>query len=171
MGGMQMFRSRIIHMSSFSLLLVGSIVPPAFGLPLDRMAESDKPFRYIILSNSVDDEKTPELAERRVSVLLDDESFSEETLKKLFRLLAKRFPKPEWMVITVHTSLKQVPTPEEEDLGSVSEADQQPDYFNYHWAVLIRDKDNELFRYNPNPSVREIKTVIMRGRDPYNTRK
>jgi hypothetical protein len=136
-----------------------------------KSEQTSKEFRYVIISESVEDADDPDIARRNVEVLLDERAFSEETLKRLFDLCSLRFPKPDWMFVWVSTNLKQVATPEERDLPSVSESKGNPESDKYHWAVLIRDGDNELFRYNPNPPSPEIKTVILKGAHPFASKK
>ena len=59
-------------------------------------------FRYLITSDDVGGYDSPG---RTVVVLLDGSAFSEETLKKLFGLIARRFPEPERLEVVVNTSL------------------------------------------------------------------
>lgn len=124
-------------------------------------------FRYVIVNNEViNDSGDPKDAYRYVEVLLDEKAFSEETLKKLFKLLSKRFPKPSTMDVSVSTNLEQVDTPEERDEPKVSEAPANPSLDRYPSALLIRKDGNELFRYTSNPPNTDMKTVILKGRDP-----
>lgn len=125
------------------------------------------PFRYVITSNEIiDGGGNPRDSYRSIGVLLDERAFSEETLKELFKLLSKRFPKPMTMEVWVSTNLEQVPTPEEGEAGAMSEAPDNPALDRYPSALLIRQDGNELFRYTPNPPSTETKTVILKGRDP-----
>lgn len=125
------------------------------------------PFRYVIASNEViDGGGDPKDAFRYVVVLLDEKAFSEATLRELFKLLSKRFPKPNDMDVYVWTNLEQVPTPEEAEAGAVSEAPDNPALDKYPNALLIRKDSNELFRYTPNAPNTDMKTVILKGRDP-----
>jgi hypothetical protein len=63
---------------------------------------------------------------RVVVVLIDSKHFSEVNLRGLFRLLSKRFPKPQELRIAVFTSLDQLPTPEEEDHERLTSTDPLP---------------------------------------------
>ena len=125
------------------------------------------PFRYVIISNHV---YTPtgdhRDTSRFIEVLLDEKAFSEGTLRQLFKLISQRFPKPRWLDVDVYTNLEQTETPEESDLSKTSESN-APSQDNYHWARLIRIDDDELFRYNPDPPSRTMKTVILKGKDPF----
>jgi hypothetical protein len=124
-------------------------------------------FRYILFENDVESSNSPKIARRTVSVLLDKASFSEETLKKLFALVSKRFPEPAWLQVDVYTSLEQLRTPEEAELPKVSGQDSSGTFYNHPYALFMRIEGNELFRYYPNPPSRERKTVIIKGRDPF----
>lgn len=124
-------------------------------------------FRYVIVSNEViDNSGDPKDAFRYVEVLLDEKAFSEETLKELFKLLSKRFPTPNGMHVEVSTNLAQIDTPEEKQIGKVSEVPDNPALDKYPSALLIRQDGNELFRYIPNPPSTKMKTVILKGKDP-----
>ena len=127
-------------------------------------------FRYIIFSNKVDDTGRPKDSSRRVKVLIEASSFSEPTLKSIFRLLSRRFPTPDWLEVQVYTSLKQIPTPEEEDAGGISESHDDPEFDKHHRAILFRLQGNEFFRYTIDPPDRTLKTVVLKGKDPFNPR-
>lgn len=134
---------------------------------LMSLEQYKSPFRYVIVSNEIIDGRgDPKDAVRYVEVLLDDKSFNEETLRELFRLLSKRFPKPQVMHVEVSTNLEQVDTPEEREAGKISEAPTNPALDRYPSALLIRQGGNELFRYTPKPPNTEMKTVVIKGRDP-----
>ena len=123
------------------------------------------PFRYVIYYNDVHDPKE-EWAERNVGVLLDERAFSEETLKQLFALLSERYPSPQRLVVDVDTSLDTARTPEEQEGPAVCGACENPSHRQHHWALYMRFEDDEIFRYNPNPPDRDMKTVVLRGKDP-----
>jgi hypothetical protein len=125
------------------------------------------PFRYVIYSNKI----VP--VGRNVDVLLDKEAFSEDTLKQLFYLVSKRFPEPGYLHVSVQTSLWQTETPEEQDVGQISEQGEDPHYRQFPRAVLMRINGDELFRYSSDeePPYRNLKTVILKGRDPFNPSK
>ena len=121
-------------------------------------------FRYIIHSNKIN----KQLNNRSVGVLIDKEAFTEDNLTKLYELVSKRFPKPEWLWLWVSTSLWQVVTPEEGDRPLLSERGYDPHDDLYPRAFMIRQGGNELFRYTAQgpPYVNLTKTVILKGRDP-----
>jgi hypothetical protein len=132
-----------------------------------QSSSSRSPFRYVIVHNDVTGEPSnPNDGYRYVEVLLDDNAFSERKLRELFNLVSRRFPTPRVLHVQVYTSLEDVETPEEREAGRISEAPDDPSADRYHRAFYLRDADgNEWFRYNPNPLSREIRTVILRGRD------
>ena len=136
-------------------------------------AVNRSPFRYVIVFNEVIDDSgnPPKDAYRYVEVLLDEKAFSEETLKELFKLLSKRFPKPNAMHVEVSTNLEQVDTPEERQAGKMSEAPGNPALDRYPSALLIRQGGNELFRYTPTAPNTDMKTVVLKGRDPQSPQK
>jgi hypothetical protein len=126
------------------------------------------PFRYVIVSNEIINVTgDAEDAFRHITVLLDERSFSEQTLKELFMLVSKRFLQPSRLEIRVYTNLEQIDTPEEKDLGGESELPYDPTTDKYHRALFIRSRDGgELFRYSVSTPVRSLRTVIIKGKDP-----
>jgi hypothetical protein len=121
-------------------------------------------FRYIILSNDVGGYDKPT---RSISVLLDEAAFSEGSLKQIFYLVSKRFPEPQRLEVWVSTSLWQLATPEEADMGVISERGYDPHDDLHPSALLMRQDGNELFRYTPKAPYINMKTVILKGKDPY----
>lgn len=132
-----------------------------------KQERSKSSFRYVILRNEyAGDNVEPRDPYRTVEVLLDETVFSEKTLRKLFDLISRRYPKPQLLRVWVYTNLNQLATPEEEDRGKRSETPDDPDDDKYHWAIFIREDGNELFRYNPDPPSTDLRTVILKGTDP-----
>lgn len=144
----------------FFLMVSGGVIAQE-GQKIDERHTAE--FRYIILSNDVGGYDKPM---RSVSVLLDESAFSEGTLKKLFSLVAKRYPEPQRLEVWVSTSLWQLATPEEADMGMISERGYDPHDDLHPRALLIRQDGNELFRYTPKPPYVNMKTVIIKGEDP-----
>jgi len=127
------------------------------------------PFRYAVFDNQVLDNNTgnPNDEWRSLGILLDEKSFSEATLKQLFQLLSKKYPKPTDLEVHVYTSLDQVPTPEEAEAGGMSEVTWCNDpHDKYHWANYLRKKDRESFVYNLNPPKLDTKLVVLKGKVP-----
>ena len=155
-------KKKSLHTLLLISVLVIAFTPTSFGRcdSISQWPEGSKPararFRYVIVEN-----KTYTIAKSRrtLTVLLDPASFSEENLRELFALLSKRFPQPESLTAQVFTSMEQIPTPEESDLPQASEVSSNPEIGKYHWAVLVRTRSEEYFRYNPEPPQNTIKTV------------
>ncbi len=123
-------------------------------------------FRYIIVKNALLHDG------RLLFVLIEEQPFSESTLRELFRLVSKRFPQPEELHVAVYTSLEQIPTPEEEDRDEPLSSDRQPSrdmgVQKHASAVYIRWEGNESFIYVLNGTE---KTVILKGKDLLHQRK
>lgn len=120
-------------------------------------------FRYIIYEKSCDDFGNPEAGIRRIDLLLQEKAFSEENLKKLFAVLSEGYPEPQLLLIQVITNLEQA---RPEGFPQISGGKDNPAAYIYHRASYQRDKNNEFFRYNPNPPDRQMKTIVLRGKDP-----
>jgi hypothetical protein len=144
------------------LLLLACNLAAAQNRKVDERHTSE--FRYVILSNEVGGYDKPT---RTVSVLLDETSFSENTLVKLFSLVSKRFPEPQRLQVWVSTSLWQLATPEEAAMPVISERGYDPHDDLHPRALLMRQDGNELFRYTPKAPFINMKTIILKGRDPY----
>lgn len=121
------------------------------------------PFRYVIVNEAL----TPaasrkDAASRYVEVLLDEKSFSGENLTALFKLVSKRYPKPEALHVNVFTNLEDIETPEEREQPKMSEiktsenrAESAPNPGNR--AVFTRTKEKSFFyMYFANGDFREI---------------
>ena len=79
--------------------------------------------RYVIIDNHLDPPIDLTDSEGRfVEILLADKSFGKDNLIDVFRLISKRFPKPELLFVNVFTSLEYIQTPEERDLGGMSDS-------------------------------------------------
>lgn len=126
------------------------------------------PFRYIIFYNSVDNMFNSKLPQRTLSVLIEQKAFSEENLNKLLQLIGSRYPAPNWLNINVYTSLEQILTPEEADTPKISGGGKtENEMYDYPYALIIRFQENEIFRYTANPPTKTLKTVIIKGKDPF----
>ncbi|MFL6229112.1 MAG: hypothetical protein ACJ741_10065 [Pyrinomonadaceae bacterium] len=133
------------------------------------------PFRYVIVHDEIKEDVDAKFTNRQVEVLLDEKSFSEETLKTLFRLLSKRFSQPDRLDVEVYTSLEQIDTPEERELGRVfaetingrgKPSAEELVEKKYPHAILMRQDGNELFRYTVGRDNRRLVTVVLKGKDP-----
>jgi hypothetical protein len=122
-------------------------------------------FHYVIFKNSLTKPDAPTDGIRNISLLLDEDAFTETNLRKLFQVISKAIPQPERLILMVYTSVKQVYTPE----YTMSGAPTPPEYYNHHRAIYSRGKENEFFRYTltPTNTNRDLKTVILRGKDAF----
>jgi len=102
---------------------------------------------------------------RDVWVLLDAAAFSEETLRKLYKLVSTRFPRPYWLQLWVTTSLDQLKTPEQLDQPVHSLMPDNPAWDRHHWAFIERSRSKEIIRYNPSPPKPEMKTITLRAKE------
>ncbi|MBL8125173.1 MAG: hypothetical protein JNJ39_13800 [Blastocatellia bacterium] len=140
--------AKLNHGLNILLVLVLGPMTALFAQSNRNITKPTIPFRYVITENSIDDPDDPKIASRHIELLLDQRSFSEQNLKLLFTLVSKRFPQPNLLFVDVYTSLEQAPTPEERDLGGTSNLEDQTN--NRHlWAIYVRNKNDEYFRYSP----------------------
>jgi hypothetical protein len=99
---------------------------------------------------------------------MEPESFSEPNLREIFALLSKRFPQPDQLWITVCTSLKQMPTPEEFDVlkatagqGDLAFFKNVDDYPNSSYSRLDGNQSFDFSMGNGQPK----KVVVIAGKD------
>jgi hypothetical protein len=146
------------------------LLPLAIASPRPSQAQAKVPFRsdfrYIVLSTEV--RSFGDVKVRGVVVLLDEAAFSEDNLRRLFELLSKRYPDPEWMDAHVLTSLEQVQTPEEHDVyGNASIQGGFGNlirYNDFNRAIFFRYGEKQFFRYTSNlGSGENLKTVVIKG--------
>lgn len=128
--------------------------------------KSEKDFRYIICGNELRPRPGPN-AVRNISVLMDENSFGPDTLKRLFRLLDERFPEPNAFICMAFTSLDQLNTPEEADQPKHSETNELAKEEHHNWAILMRGSGNEIIRYTAAPGLRPLITLVLKGTDPF----
>jgi hypothetical protein len=146
------------------LLLGRFAAPVAITVSPERLQPFRSEFRYLILSSEVNTVGGQEV--RNVTVLLDDKSFSGETLRKLFVLLLARYPQPDRMFAWVKTSMEQVQTPEEKDLhGSIRVSGANEPGDKYDLALLIWQGENQFIHYYP-AATHEAKGIVIKGYDP-----
>jgi hypothetical protein len=156
--------------SIFAIAVIASIQAPVghgFLLQQKRARDSEKvDFRYIIFKNDARyfGKSEPKAGIRTMRVLLDEGAFSEETLKKLFRALSEKYPEPQMLLVVVITNIEQTYPP---GYPQSSTDRDPPEFDNHHWANYTRSEENEYFRYNPDPPNREMKTVVLKGKDPF----
>jgi hypothetical protein len=120
-------------------------------------------FKFLIYQDRIVDFGRPEIARRDLRVLMDERAFSEENLKRLFAVLSKGYPEPNFLKIWVITDLEQSRQPGRVETSSDPDL---PGFDLHHFATYFRKNESEFFRYNPNPPQKDTKTVVFKGRDP-----
>src|SRR5258705_6270056 len=127
------------------------------------------PFRYaIIRDRTLEGTYYPQGGNfrfRSVDVLLDAKSFSEESLRQLVKLLSKRIPDPEELLVNIYTNLDDVSTPEEAEYISPPGSAVDLSTPKYAWAFYIRNSDGEHFRYHTKEPGSIVKTVNLRDKE------
>lgn len=139
-----------------------------------KIADNSKVgFRYVIFSNQVGRSQRNMGKMRFLKVLMEENKFSEENLKMLFRLLSARFPRPHELEISVVTNLSQIPTPEESDNSFPHSGSSEADWhvYEHHLAYMFRMGEEVYFRYNPNLPKVEWKVVVISGNDPQKSKR
>ena len=117
------------------------------------------PIRYVIVYNEI----IAKLDERRVEILVDEKSFSKENLTTIFTHLAKKFPDPLALDITVHTSLTTIQTPEERRMKWDNEDSRFRDIKSlYKSAEFFRHDDGiEVFLYKTSVNPEQYEKVVI----------
>ncbi|MGE0887740.1 MAG: hypothetical protein AB7P14_29820 [Blastocatellales bacterium] len=149
------------------LTMVLAIYLPEHGRAKQIIQEGKPKFKYLIFRNALDEKKEVQHIRRTLGIFLEEKAFSEQNLKELYSLLSKRFPEPSWLEIWVYTDLNQVETPEEADTPKSSNTPDNLEIDRFYWAWIYSNKGNTFFRYNINPPNKQIKTVIIAGKDPF----
>jgi len=153
----------VLLVGVFSLRIDVSAGCVSFDPQGRRCPEPPKsPFRYVITYKDEMSYLSPDSSNHTfqvVEVLLDPKSFSEATLRQLFELLSKRFPKSNKLFVHVHTNLEDVYTPEEaEQIVLPPKCDILPGD-KYPWAMYNRTDEYEGFNYSTNAPGSIVKTV------------
>lgn len=91
-------------------------------------------FRYVIAFD-FNTEKSGE-SEKRLVILMEKESFTDDNLRELCNLLNKRFPKLDYLSVAIFTNIADIPTPEERETGKYI-----PLRMSIPYANLFRSKD------------------------------
>ena len=161
------FTAAVLVIGVLFLVVSGLAGDTSFAFQERRCPEPPKsPFRYVITYENEADYHSPDggkRAYRVVEVLLDPDAFSEATLRRLFELLSKRFPKSDKLFVHVHTSLEDVYTPEEADqMLPLAMCDTLPGD-KHAWAMYNRSNEYEGFDYSHNARGGAVKTVKLRG--------
>jgi hypothetical protein len=83
-----------------------------FGSTSEDEASYYAPIRYVIVYNQI----FPTLNERRIEILIDEKSYTEEILATVFQHIARKYPSPQRLSINAHTNLATIETPEERQM-------------------------------------------------------
>jgi hypothetical protein len=119
------------------------------------------PFHYVIYDVSLIqlNESGAESGIRTIRVLMDEDSFSKESLEMLFTRISKVFGQQEQLDVYVLTNIKQVSV---RSLYMCCGPD-TPEYLKHHRGFYHRSKQTEFYRYTAAPSDTGTITVIVRG--------
>lgn len=121
--------------------------------------DHDFGFKFLITHNF------PDKKRRDVYVFMDPAAFNDENLKKLFSYFSTKYRSPKFMSIRVETSWYRVPAPNIDCEGSANSGEpDDPERYNYHWALFLRSGENEIYRFNPKLGERTIQTVLLKGK-------
>jgi hypothetical protein len=168
---MMRFRLWLIGIAMFPILVCAvniGILPDERTRAMQTDADDKtfrSPFRYVIASNEIDDRFNEK--SRGIDVVMDRKAFSEQNLKLLYQLLAKRFPIPYDMTVFCYTDLEDIPTPEERD-GPISTPPEGPGLRTttrvsakmaghpHPLAVFLRNEANECIRYKYFPTPKSM---------------
>ncbi len=114
--------------------------------------------RYVIVYNEI------WKRERRIEVLMEAKKFNEDNLIKIFELIKKRFPEPQPLMITVHTSLATIETPEENEMMRRSDDPRfAHTHFKFKKAHYFRfENGREAFNYPISLSPYKDKSVVLK---------
>jgi hypothetical protein len=97
---------------------------------------------------------------------MDHAAFSEANLRVLFDLVSHRFPQPTRFDVFVETSLQDIETPEEKDLGGESEISGDSHEGQSISAFMMRSENLDLMRvYTPSHGGNKSKTIVLRGKE------
>jgi hypothetical protein len=117
------------------------------------------PIRYVIVYNNLVETS---LGGRYLEIIMDEKQFNEENLIKVFELLKKRFPSPDYLTIDVHTNLATIETPEERELTHDSGGRLTDNFALYKSASYTRFiGGREAFVYTTSLSPYKEKLVVL----------
>ena len=130
--------------------MFGALAAGAQTKPVKAAREDFRsPFRYVIVNERVEPSLGGNDEPRRfVEILLDAKKFSKENLTALFKLVAERYPKPELLFVQVYTSLEDIDTPEEADLGKTSGGGNSAAPNLSDSAVFTRSRERSFYYMN-----------------------
>lgn len=119
--------------------------------------------RYITFFNEVLNGEDNIRKTRRVSILLDEKAFSEETLKWLLDSSFRKYPQPNSLEVYIFTNLYQIDSPD----GVATFGNRNADYYKCPHAMFFRKGENEIIRYGIPSLPKKLKTLVIKGVDPF----
>jgi hypothetical protein len=120
------------------------------------------PIKYVIFHNET--VMLSKGSQRNICILMRESDFSEKNLRRLQEIINLKYSDQGWFLVAVYTNLDQIDSP---NCSAASESRRGSSVEKYPFAVLIKDGENELFRYRL-PSENAFKTVIIKGSDALN---
>jgi hypothetical protein len=118
--------------------------------------------RCYVVENYTYASGNPAVSQRGMALLMQEEAFSENNLRKLFDVLSRNFPQPDDLGIIVVTTEAQV---QNRPSNRPSDSPEAPGYYDHHRAEYRRRGNDESFRFTEQPTDRRLKTVTLRGND------
>jgi len=115
---------------------------------------------YSVVSNNVFRADNPELAHRRMTVLLDPEAFTKEDLKHLFSRLLKGYPDPDWITVNVYTTFEQIRAA---TANGPSDGKQPPYTCGRGEALFSRHAGVQSLKYTPHLEDCKMEKIILDG--------
>lgn len=113
---------------------------------------------YVIVLNEVD---TEDKGSRHLIILIKKESFTQDNLVKILRLVETRYPKPLAIQLDFYTDLDDIETPEERDAPHATNHNATKDkQYKGDYAVFIRigkDKYGNCLMYFADGKFQEVK--------------
>ena len=127
---------------------------------IDREVSYRSPIRYIIVYNYTFNFVVDE---RRIDVLIDPKKFNKHSLTEIFTFIKNKYPEPQNLEITVHSSLETIETPEERELMRDSQDTRFAKVlFDHKRAVFHRfSSGREVFAYTVSLHPYLERTVII----------
>jgi hypothetical protein len=122
----------------------------------------DSKVECFIVQNKILDNGEKDKPTREMYVYLEENAFSKNTLKMLFKELSKKHSKPWDMDIYVNSDWSVIRKNIEPDAMGYSGGATDRER-NYRSAIYFRRADEELFRYNPILKSTDIETVFITG--------
>jgi hypothetical protein len=116
-------------------------------------------FNYLVTSNILQSSTV-----REIDIFLDEKAFSEDKLKILFTYFSAKYPKVKILIVKVKTNWAQLQPPSDCPPSGESNQPDNPDEYDYHFAVYRRERNDnsEYFTYNPILKTRHLETRTLK---------